>query len=323
MIIQRFLSSTLVFIVVIIKLGHASRARSRKMSEFEGQANLDGFTVHCTGDLKLNLTSHKSRKQDAILKRIKGNSLCENPFCSGNSTCFLGYCLCNPGYGGEKCDMKLEPANMWYTRNCPNLSQKNTMDISTPLERVGGEYPRALSGATQCTPPANPKFCAYLCYSHNTYGTAIVPLSLWRAAQAAEGNLWAAVGGPREAHDSNDRAAEHWKAFDGFRVLAAGTRLGRVVEVGAGPWTQLKGILHIRCGKRPCPPSPECPVPVPVLMPVLLSCSSFAANPFQPLMLLTLLACRGSCALFCRPDLIVDHFTVWEPGASRWAHIFG
>jgi SAM-dependent methyltransferase len=63
---------------------------------------------------------------------------------------------------------------------------------------------------------------------------------------------------------ANDRAEEHWKAFDSFHCMAHGMQLGKVIEVGAGPWTQLKGILHIRS------------------------------------------------------DLVVDHFTIWEPMAKRY-----
>ena len=31
------------------------------------------------------------------------------------------------------------------------------------------------------------KYAAYLCYSHPSYDTAVVPKSLWRSAQTAEG----------------------------------------------------------------------------------------------------------------------------------------
>ena len=46
--------------------------------------------------------------------------------------------------------------------------------------------------------------------------------------------------------DQNDRAIEHWEAFDSFKavthfLLSEGNSLGRVIEVGAGPWTQFKG----------------------------------------------------------------------------------
>jgi hypothetical protein len=85
-----------------------------------------------------------------------------------------------------------------------------------------------------------------------------------RVAQAAEGDLWRSVAASTAVSDANDRAEEHWEAFSHFSaLLPRGRSLGRVIEVGAGPWTQLRGILHVR------------------------------------------------------PDLLIDHFTVWEPGAKR------
>lgn len=49
--------------------------------------------------------------------------------------------------------------------------------------------------------------------------------------------------------DQNDRATEHWEAFNSFKavtqfLLVEGNSLGRVIEVGAGPWTQFKGKNH-------------------------------------------------------------------------------
>ena len=85
-----------------------------------------------------------------------------------------------------------------------------------------------------------------------------------RAAQVAEGDLWRSVAS--NSQQFNDRAEEHWAAFANFPrgLLERGRSLGHVIEVGAGPWTQLKGILYVR------------------------------------------------------PDLAVDSFTVWEPGAKRF-----
>jgi len=73
---------------------------------------------------------------------------------------------------------------------------------------------------------------------------AAVPKSLWAHAQKAEADLWQGIGGGDSG--SNDRAAEHWRSFDSLSCLPKGMQLGTVIEVGAGPWTQLKGFLHIR-----------------------------------------------------------------------------
>jgi hypothetical protein len=158
-----------------------------------------------------------------------------------HSECFLGSCVCHPGYDGENCDVPLSPANKWYTRHCPNLLSANTANESLPLELVGGEYwVSGVAEESKCL-PANPHFCSYLCFSHNSVGTARVPVSLWRAAQKAEGDLWAEVGSwNRGDSAANDRAREHWAAFDFLKCLPVGWDLGNAIEVGAGPWTQLK-----------------------------------------------------------------------------------
>jgi hypothetical protein len=192
------------------------------------------------------------------------------------------------------------------------------MDIDTPLDQVGGEHTK-IKATVKSSKTGHPSdkpltYTAYLCFSHPSYGTAVVPKSLWHSAQTAEGNLWQEVGKYTLTTDSNDRAVEHWKAFGMFasltkeRIQAAektgsgsssrqlvsgavkakkakslastssttrmatstptpptgGLNLGRVIEVGAGPWTQFKGLMHVR------------------------------------------------------PDLLVEEFTVWEPGASRY-----
>ena len=164
------------------------------------------------------------------LRYLKKDPLCLENICSEHSFCFLGSCMCHPGYDGSECSKKMLLANHWYTDNCPNLMSENTADISVPLRAVGGEHTYAYSllmmkdskgmddsrdsstesrnktnsssnssgralesvmffgdGHAKCVRPARPDTCAYLCYSHPTYGTAVVPISLWQAAQKAEG----------------------------------------------------------------------------------------------------------------------------------------
>jgi hypothetical protein len=186
-------------------------------------------------------------------KELPTDPMCQKSKCPQNSFCFLGSCPCHPGYSGESCETKVDiaAANPWYTKNCPNLQKSFTVDIDAPLSEVGGEHSYKRNASTSssgeaCIPPAHPKRCAYLCYSHPTYGTAVVPKSLWLAAQRAEGNLWAQEGQWKQTSDANDRAQEHWKAFDQFTRIPSDAKLGRVIEVGAGPWTQFKGLLYVR-----------------------------------------------------------------------------
>jgi len=84
----------------------------------------------------------------------------------------------------------------------------------------------------------HPLFCSILCLSHTSYGAAFAPAGLWEAAQEAEKAEW------NDSWLDGDRVAEHIQGFGGF--ACAPQRLGHVLEMGAGPWTQTRGILHAR-----------------------------------------------------------------------------
>ena len=115
--------------------------------------------------------------------------------------------------------------------------------LSMVLPRSGGENSH---GASLSSCPPHLRSCSYLCYSHDSYGVATVPTSLWKVSQKAEADLWRSVGGSSSDSGNNDRAAEHWRSFENLSCLPKGMELGNVIEVGAGPWTQVKGFLHIR-----------------------------------------------------------------------------
>ena len=57
-----------------------------------------------------------------------------------------------------------------------------TFDPEYTLSMIGGEF---AIGGSLC--PEYPKNCAYLCFSHELYGVAAVPKSLWLASQKHEG----------------------------------------------------------------------------------------------------------------------------------------
>ena len=115
--------------------------------------------------------------------------------------------------------------------------------VTFTMYLIGGENSPG-SGLRSC--PSHLRSCSYLCYSHDSYGVAKVPLSLWKVSQKAEADLWQGIGGSSSESDKNDRAAEHWRSFDSLSCLPKDLDLGHVIEVGAGPWTQVKGFLHIR-----------------------------------------------------------------------------
>ena len=175
---------------------------------------------------------------------------CTRKKCPSTSFCFMGGCPCHPGYTSSSstsiCDIRLpqNQANRWYTSNCPNLesSSTTTFDMNTPLALTGGEN----NANTNNICPSHLRSCSYLCYAHDSYGVAAVPTSLWKVSQKAEADLWRINGGSKADSSSNDRAVEHWRSFHYFKCLERDINLGHVIEVGAGPWTQLKGFLNIR-----------------------------------------------------------------------------
>lgn len=179
-------------------------------------------TTHSVVSNKLRSVSY--RKNESTVEFILDDILCTTKPCVTNSHCYLGACFCKPSFAGETCNKKLTVANPWYTKLCPNLEMIDTNNASLPLQFVGGEHDYRHTGS-------DPKFCAYLCYSNPQYGTAVVPKSLWLAAQKAEADLWKNVGLWARGSNSNDRAIEHWKAFDYFSFLNNSYDLGRVIEV--------------------------------------------------------------------------------------------
>ena len=146
--------------------------------------------------------------------------------CSQHAFCYLGACLCHPGYNpSSHCSRKLSRLSPWLTKGCIALHNNITYDIDMPLISIGGEYHRQ---GSLC--PKFMRHCAYLCFAHLSYGVAVVPKSLWRQAQKAEVSLWKEVSGSSYMDpSSNDRAEEHWLAFDYLSCLPRGMSLGSVV----------------------------------------------------------------------------------------------
>lgn len=146
--------------------------------------------------------------------------------CGRHAFCFFGVCMCHPGYDpSSQCTRKLGRLNPWMSKGCLALHSNVTFAIDMPLPSIGGEYHR---DGSLC-----PKFmrqCAYLCFSHLSYGVAVVPRSLWQQAQYVEAQVWAESGRSVMVDaSSNDRAEEHWAAFSYLSCLPPGTSLGSVV----------------------------------------------------------------------------------------------
>jgi SAM-dependent methyltransferase len=76
------------------------------------------------------------------------------------------------------------------------------------------------------------------CYRHPTYGSAHVSLERWTRAQWAEALWWSE---PVRAGDIDDNAGASYELFNGYRAVPPA--LGHVLELGCGPFTQLKSLL--------------------------------------------------------------------------------
>ena len=101
--------------------------------------------------------------------------------------------------------------------------------------------------------PGTRFFYADACLYNPEYGSAVIPKVRWEQAQKAE-QMWANSEAVRDKRHSGllqravagkgDRADEHVKHFDYYRTLP--TDLGRIVEIGAGPYTQTLFALRAR-----------------------------------------------------------------------------
>jgi SAM-dependent methyltransferase len=71
-----------------------------------------------------------------------------------------------------------------------------------------------------------------------SYGVAIVSRERWLFAQKTEQQLWSGN------QETSDRAGEHIEGFGKYEALP--NNLGKILEIGCGPWTQSKFMLEQR-----------------------------------------------------------------------------
>jgi SAM-dependent methyltransferase len=69
-------------------------------------------------------------------------------------------------------------------------------------------------------------------------GVVQVPLERWRLAQAYEARTWLVEG----VHAQDDRNWLHCEGFDNYRPLGEGQTFERAIEIGCGPFTNLRII---------------------------------------------------------------------------------
>ena len=76
------------------------------------------------------------------------------------------------------------------------------------------------------------------CFYHPAYGVAQVSMERWKYSQSFEQDIWAT------RDTDNDRNEGHANSFDNYRILP--DNLGKLIEIGGGPFTQTKTILEKR-----------------------------------------------------------------------------
>ena len=101
--------------------------------------------------------------------------------------------------------------------------------ISSPVNVLRGDAARAALAATNDA-------------AHYTEGKGVlsVPLERWQKAQAYERETWLV----HAINSTDDRNLEHAAMFDGYKALPE--KLGDVIELGCGPFTNLRLILPER-----------------------------------------------------------------------------
>eukprot|EP00961_Rhodomonas_salina_P161933 2180975-Rhodomonas_salina.1 len=176
--------------------------------------------------------------------------------CPPHSEWFLGACACHAHYAGEHCERKeasaVDELTGWGAdgRVCANWEWEDTVPMLAEPEQLWSGECRLAGGGEA----AHPLYCAVMCLSHASYGAALAPTLLWEAAQAAETAEW------NDSWLDGDRVGEHQEGFGGY--ACAPDRLGHVLEMGAGPWTQTRGLLaarpdlQVRVRWQPTPATP-------------------------------------------------------------------
>src|SRR3989338_5844777 len=79
------------------------------------------------------------------------------------------------------------------------------------------------------------------CFAHPRWGINQVSHARWQRAQEAESSLWAGYFGDA---DRNDEHREHFGDYQAVRDALPTHRLGRMMELGCGPYTQTKTLLN-------------------------------------------------------------------------------
>eukprot|EP00727_Mastigamoeba_balamuthi_P007518 m51a1_g3387 hypothetical protein (516) ;mRNA; r:505298-508846 len=135
----------------------------------------------------------------------------------------------------------LDPSLYFYMRWTPNCAYKTGALGKHPTVLVNAmaedfEFTRA-----KCDERTEPRHrCTHVpgCWFTEDSGTANIPRSMWQTAQEAKREYWVT------SLLTNDRARDHKEKFQNYELLP--DDLGKVLEIGPGPFTQIKWILGAR-----------------------------------------------------------------------------
>ena len=166
------------------------------------------------------------------LKAMASKMSCGEKGCV-NGTCFFNACWCQPGFIGEHCDSEQESQP-----TCPDWKEWSNL-VKTcvkPTQHCQQKrfYRLGLPQHNRGHPDQ--------CFTHPTYGAAIIPMERWKLAQLAESILWQQIDSASTGGIC-DRCHEHKANFDSY---ASVRHLGHVAEVGCGPFTQVHTLLEAR-----------------------------------------------------------------------------
>eukprot|EP00823_Brevimastigomonas_motovehiculus_P004113 TRINITY_DN2624_c0_g1_i1.p1 TRINITY_DN2624_c0_g1~~TRINITY_DN2624_c0_g1_i1.p1 ORF type:complete len:399 (-),score=54.92 TRINITY_DN2624_c0_g1_i1:404-1600(-) len=143
--------------------------------------------------------------------------------CPSTAVCFLGQCFCKAGYKGVGCDQKMQPPRQLKGKACMTYKDEYENISITEFPIIEDRW----------------------CYYQPESVICQIPKVFWESeSQTKETKVWV-----RAAHDDpdalmSDRTPEHYEGFGNYVDLPL--ELGNVIEFGAGPWTQIRGIIDLR-----------------------------------------------------------------------------
>lgn len=165
-----------------------------------------------------------------------------NGKCGKNQNCLFGKCFCKPPYSGEKCMDKRTSPVLLNPDGCPTISDRTQIkDLNFTSYKngckTGGVY--ANSGED----------CATACFWQSETGITQIPKKLWTKVLENEFNHHTSAKAVKNSRTNENVFSEpttRWLEFqEGFKnwESLSNQNLGSILEIGAGPYTQILNLL--------------------------------------------------------------------------------